>query len=50
VNPNTGEPLNDNRRWRIAENSVYIDPTHPSRILLPVVAADTQQGTSRPPR
>jgi uncharacterized protein len=39
VNPNTGEPLNDNRRWRIAENSVYLDPAHPSRILLPVVAA-----------
>jgi uncharacterized protein len=39
VNPNTGEPLNDNRSWRIAENSVYFDPAHPSRILLPVVAA-----------
>jgi hypothetical protein len=50
VNPNTGEPLNDNRRWRIAENSVYVDPAHPSRILLPVVAAGTQQATSRPPR
>jgi putative CocE/NonD family hydrolase len=39
VNPNTGEPLNDNRRWRVAENSIYLDPAHPSRILLPVVAA-----------
>jgi len=38
VNPNTGEPLNDNRRWRVAENSVYFDPAHPSRLLLPVVA------------
>ena len=37
VNPNTGEPLNDNRRWRIAENSVYFDPAHPSRIELPLV-------------
>ncbi|TLY74455.1 MAG: CocE/NonD family hydrolase [Gammaproteobacteria bacterium] len=37
VNPNTGEPLNDNRRWRIAENSVYFDPAHPSRIVLPLV-------------
>ena len=39
VNPNTGEPLNDNRRWRVAENSVYFDPTHPSRIVLPLVSA-----------
>jgi len=38
VNPNTGEPLNDNRRSRIAENSIYLDPAHPSRILLPVVS------------
>jgi uncharacterized protein len=39
VNPNTGEPLNDNRSWRVAQNSVYVDPTHPSRILLPIVPA-----------
>ena len=39
VNPNTGEPLNDNRRWRIAENSIYADPEHPSHILLPVIPA-----------
>jgi uncharacterized protein len=39
VNPNTGEPLNDNRRWQVAENTIYFDPAHPSRILLPVVAA-----------
>jgi hypothetical protein len=31
--------LNDNRSWRIAENSVYVDAAHPSRILLPVVPA-----------
>ncbi|HEY0767445.1 MAG TPA: CocE/NonD family hydrolase [Steroidobacteraceae bacterium] len=42
VNPNTGEPLNDNRRWRIAENSVYFDPAHPSRIMLPLVSADSR--------
>ena len=39
VNPNTGEPMNDNRRWRIAENSIYADPEHPSHILLPVIPA-----------
>jgi putative CocE/NonD family hydrolase len=37
VNPNTGEALNDNRRWRIAENSVYVDGTHASHIVLPVI-------------
>jgi putative CocE/NonD family hydrolase len=35
VNPNTGEPLNNNRRWRVAENTVYLDARHPSRIILP---------------
>jgi hypothetical protein len=39
VNPNTGEPLNDNRRWRVAENSIYADPRHPSHIVLPIIPA-----------
>lgn len=37
LNPNTGEPLNDNRRWRVAENSVYVDGRHASHIVLPVM-------------
>jgi len=40
VNPNTGEPLNDNRRWSVADNAVFHDPEHPSRIELPVVPAE----------
>ena len=39
INPNTGEPLNDNRRWQIAENTVYLDEKHPSHIVLPVIPA-----------
>jgi putative CocE/NonD family hydrolase len=39
VNPNTGEPLNQNRGWRVAENAIYHDPQHPSRIILPVIPA-----------
>jgi len=39
VNPNTGEPLNANRSWRVAQNSIYLDPEHPSRIILPVIPA-----------
>ena len=39
INPNTGEPLNNNRRWRVAENTVYTDAQHSSQIILPVVSA-----------
>ena len=37
VNPNTGEPLNDNRRSQVAENTIYLDAKHPSQIILPVI-------------
>jgi len=37
VNPNTGEPLNNNRRSQIAENTIYLDAKHPSQIILPVI-------------
>jgi putative CocE/NonD family hydrolase len=37
VNPNTGEPLNDNRRVVTAVNTVHHDREHPSHIVLPVV-------------
>ena len=37
VNPNTGEPLNDNRRWMYATNTIYHDAQHPSHIVLPVI-------------
>jgi len=39
VNPNTGEPLNDNRGWAIAENAIYHDAEHASHILLPIIPA-----------
>ena len=37
VNPNSGEPLNNNRRWAVADNAIYHDPQHPSHIELAVV-------------
>ena len=37
VNPNTGEPLNGNTRWRVATNTIYMDRQHPSRITLPII-------------
>ena len=37
VNPNAGEPLNDNRRLRIAENTVFADAQHASQIILQVI-------------
>jgi len=39
INPNTGEPLNRNRRWAVATNTVYHDPRHPSHVELPVIPA-----------
>jgi len=39
VNPNTGEPLNDNRRTQIAHNTIYFDAQHPSQIILPIIPA-----------
>ena len=37
INPNTGEPLNDNRRVQTAVNTLYHDAEHPSCIVLPVI-------------
>jgi len=37
VNPNTGEPLNNHRRMAIATNTVYLDRTHPSHVILPII-------------
>ena len=37
VNPNTGEPLNANRRVAIATNTIYHDREHPSEIVLPII-------------
>lgn len=37
VNPNTGEPLNRHRLTRTAEQTIYHDERHPSRIVLPVI-------------
>jgi hypothetical protein len=37
VNPNIGEPLNNNRRMMTATNTVYHDKDHPSKIVLPII-------------
>ena len=37
VNPNTGEPLNANRRWAVADNTVHHDAARPTHIVLPVI-------------
>ncbi len=39
-NPNTGEPIGRHRRTQTADNTVHHDAARPSRIVLPVVAAD----------
>ncbi|MGN6136654.1 MAG: CocE/NonD family hydrolase, partial [Aureliella sp.] len=37
VNPNTGEPLSQNRRHQVAVNTVFHHRDCPSRIILPIV-------------
>ncbi len=37
VNPNTGEPLNAQRRMVTATSAVYHDAAHPSHVVLPIV-------------
>jgi uncharacterized protein len=44
VNPNTGEPLNNNRRWLTAVNTIYHESDHPSCIVLPIVPVSNQTG------
>jgi putative CocE/NonD family hydrolase len=40
VNPNTGEPLGLSRSIKIAENTVYHDPAHPSAVKLFLLPAN----------
>jgi len=40
VNPNSGEPDGCADHKRIATNRLYLDPTHPSHILLPIVPVE----------
>jgi putative CocE/NonD family hydrolase len=42
VNPNTGEPLNENRRWATATNTVHHDRSHPSQVILPIIPASVK--------
>ncbi len=37
VNPNSGEPLNNNRRMITAVNTIYHDSEHPSHVVLPLM-------------
>jgi putative CocE/NonD family hydrolase len=37
LNPNTGEPLNNNRRTAVAVNTVYLGGVRASHIVLPVI-------------
>jgi putative CocE/NonD family hydrolase len=47
INPNTGEPLNNNRRSQIADNTIYLDAKHPSQIILPVIPSATTNLSSQ---
>ena len=40
VNPNSGEPEGRAEHKRVATNRLYLDPAHPSHILLPIVPVE----------
>jgi hypothetical protein len=46
VNPNTGEPLNNNRRSQVADNTIYLDAKYPSHIILPFIPAEATDTSS----
>jgi predicted acyl esterase len=37
VNPNTGDPEGMGLTRQVARNTVYVDATRPSRVILPVI-------------
>ena len=37
ANPNTGEPMGRHTHTRPAQNTIHLNPTHPSHITLPIV-------------
>jgi putative CocE/NonD family hydrolase len=37
LNPNTGEPLGRHTHYALAHNTVYLDSTRPSHVVLPVI-------------
>jgi putative CocE/NonD family hydrolase len=45
-NPGTGEPLATATTLRVAEQTVYHDPDHPSAVLLPVVTGWRERSTA----
>ena len=40
VNPNTGEPMGRHTRTMVARNSVYVDSSRPSHVVLPIIDED----------
>ncbi len=47
INPNTGRPLGTDTETRIADNTIHMGTTYPSRILLPLTGPDSD-GDSTP--
>jgi len=37
VNPNTGEPVGRHTRTVVARNTLHLDQSHPSRVVLPII-------------
>ena len=41
LNPNTGEPMGKHTHTNVAQNTVYVDQSRPSHILLPIIPNGT---------
>ena len=37
VNPNTGEPVGRHTHTQVAQNTLHLDASHPSRVVLPII-------------
>jgi predicted acyl esterase len=47
-NPNTGATFRSNEEIRVARNSIFVDRSRPSHLILPVVPARLMHGNSSP--
>ncbi|MDB5762848.1 MAG: antibiotic hydrolase, partial [Herminiimonas sp.] len=41
INPNTGEPEGGSPNYRVAKNRIYLDSTHASQVILPIIPSRT---------
>ncbi len=40
-NPNTGNPIETDTQWEVAQQTIYHDSAHPSAVIVPVFVEKT---------